>query len=123
MGGRGIHVKNHNSQISLDRHNLRNRIVEVRRVAEALREGSDKTQNATGQAGGGGAASIHRRAKKRCACCGHFSIPAYSQYEICPVCGWIDDPRQNLNPELADGANPISLNEAKRRWSERGKRE
>ncbi|MCA9278176.1 MAG: hypothetical protein KDA34_03615 [Phycisphaerales bacterium] len=30
-------------------------------------------------------------------------------YDICPVCGWEDDPAQFVDPDLAGGANSVSL--------------
>jgi hypothetical protein len=49
-----------------------------------------------------------------CACCKHYTIPIDSEYEKCPVCGWIDDPYQNMHYDSTEGKNPISLNEAKK---------
>jgi hypothetical protein len=37
-------------------------------------------------------------------------------YEICPVCGWEDDPAQSGDPDLAGGANNDSLNQARATW-------
>jgi rubrerythrin len=39
-------------------------------------------------------------------------------YEICPVCGWEDDPVQRRDPDFAGGANTLSLNEARREYHE-----
>lgn len=62
--------------------------------------------------GGGGNGGIEIP-RKKCHCCGEFTLPANSQYEECPNCGWIDDPFQNIHPESAVGRNSISLNQAK----------
>jgi len=40
-------------------------------------------------------------------------------YEICPVCGWEDDPVQFRDPDRAGGANEMSLNEARAAWKKR----
>ncbi|EGN7764477.1 hypothetical protein ISN88_004608, partial [Escherichia coli] len=39
-------------------------------------------------------------------------------YEICPICGWEDDPVQSADPDFSGGANSPSLNEAKRAFNE-----
>jgi hypothetical protein len=52
-------------------------------------------------------------ALRACMCCGEYTIPVESEYEKCPVCGWIDDPHQNVHPDEKEGMNPISLNEAR----------
>lgn len=51
--------------------------------------------------------------RKRCACCGHYTLPKDSIFEICEVCGWQDDEVQNEKPDYRGGANQMSLNEAK----------
>ncbi|WP_426578581.1 CPCC family cysteine-rich protein [Xenorhabdus stockiae] len=35
------------------------------------------------------------------------------EYIICDICHWEDDPVQHKHPDLAGGANSMSLNEAK----------
>src|SRR6185503_8460298 len=56
-----------------------------------------------------------------CSCCGFivFDEPAGS-FEICPLCGWQDDPVQIAAPGYAGGANKDSLCTAQRRagWHE-----
>jgi hypothetical protein len=37
-------------------------------------------------------------------------------YDICPICGWEDDPVQLRHPDLAGGANKVSLIEAQRNF-------
>jgi rubrerythrin len=49
-----------------------------------------------------------------CACCGEYTIPINSEYEICPVCGWIADPYQNAHPDSTEGKNSICLHEARK---------
>ena len=49
-----------------------------------------------------------------CPCCGQYAFEEKGAYEICPVCGWEDDPYQRRNPDFAGGANTLSLNEARR---------
>lgn len=40
-------------------------------------------------------------------------------YEICPVCGWEDDPVQRDDPEYRGGANTLSLHDARADWRRR----
>ncbi len=34
-------------------------------------------------------------------------------FQICPICYWEDDGEQFFNPDSHDGANKVSLNQAK----------
>ena len=52
-------------------------------------------------------------AEKRCPCCGQYYFQEKSAFEICPVCGWEDDPLQRREEDFAGGANKISLREAR----------
>ncbi|MBK9386338.1 MAG: hydrolase [Planctomycetes bacterium] len=49
-------------------------------------------------------------ARSPCRCCGFLTLGARGNYEICPVCFWEDDVLEN--PEIAGGANAVSLREA-----------
>jgi len=51
--------------------------------------------------------------KFKCACCEQNTLEIEDFYEVCPVCGWEDDSSQNETPDMAGGANQMSLNEAK----------
>ena len=52
--------------------------------------------------------------KYKCPCCGYFTFEKKDRvYDICPVCFWEDDPEQFKNPTLHNGANKVSLAEAK----------
>ena len=44
-----------------------------------------------------------------CPCCGEYCMQ--EKFDICPVCGWENDPVQNQDPDLAGGANKKSLND------------
>ena len=48
----------------------------------------------------------------QCPCCGEHTLNRLGKEEVCPICGWIDDPLQSLDPEFSKGLNKISLNEA-----------
>lgn len=45
----------------------------------------------------------------KCPCCGKRTV---SEYDICDVCNWENDPVQLANPKLKSGANEMSLQEA-----------
>jgi hypothetical protein len=51
-----------------------------------------------------------------CAVCAAPVEGRSGTYEICPVCGWEDDPVQYDDPAYADGANAISLADARSAW-------
>lgn len=57
-------------------------------------------------------------ADRICPCCGQHYFTEKNAYEICPVCGWEDDPVQRRDPDFAGGANTLSLNEARREYHE-----
>lgn len=117
MGGRGVSMNNQNTQISISHHLLRQEVMAIH-----MDNSNHSIEGEDTQFGGDHTISGKKHVPmKRCFCCRMFSIPAYSQYQTCPICGWIDDPYQNGNPNLKTGANSISLHEAKKRWEERTK--
>ena len=58
-----------------------------------------------------------------CPCCERLTLTEEppGTHEICPACGWEDDPVQFDNPDYAGGANSLSLNEARTRIGKNGK--
>ena len=52
-----------------------------------------------------------KKKKYTCVCCGHKVFDHLFDFEICPVCGWEDDPLQIRFP-LEKRANKVSLVEA-----------
>src|SRR5690349_3460035 len=57
-----------------------------------------------------------------CPCCG---LPTLDErppgtFLVCPTCGWEDDRIQFERPELALGANRVSLDDAKQNYGELG---
>ena len=64
----------------------------------------------------------NHRKKLPCLCCGSHTIGERGVFEVCPVCGWEDDPVQAGDPDFAGGANKQSLNQAKAAWKH-GQRE
>ncbi len=57
-----------------------------------------------------------------CDCCGSQVIRERGAFEICPICGWEDDPAQARSPDLSGGANEMSLDEARAVWKARATR-
>lgn len=55
--------------------------------------------------------------KYPCPCCGQLTYEEFEFYEICPECNWEDDPLQKDDPDDAEGANIVSLNQAKALWA------
>jgi hypothetical protein len=53
---------------------------------------------------------------KNCACCGFPTLPQDSLFEICPICGWQDDPVQNDDPDFSGSANDQSLGDYQAQW-------
>ncbi|WTW92092.1 CPCC family cysteine-rich protein [Streptomycetaceae bacterium NBC_01309] len=52
-----------------------------------------------------------------CVCCGHLTMQGPpGGHEICPVCFWEDDATQLRWPDLAGGANRISLIKAQQNY-------
>ncbi|MGN1350182.1 MAG: toxic anion resistance protein [Anaerovoracaceae bacterium] len=51
------------------------------------------------------------RAGHTCPVCGQHRFSRKGSYEICPVCGWEDDPVQERDPDFSGGANRQSLRE------------
>ena len=46
-----------------------------------------------------------------------YAVPGgVDTYEICPCCGWEDDPVQRHDPSYGGGANGSSLDESRAHW-------
>ena len=54
-----------------------------------------------------------------CPCCGSRVLRERGAFEICPVCGWEDDPAQSADHGFAGGANELSLDAARKAWQAR----
>ena len=54
-----------------------------------------------------------------CPCCGKHNFKIDNNFEVCPVCKWIDDGVQRDNPDIAGCGNKLSLNEFKQEWTDR----
>lgn len=46
---------------------------------------------------------------KKCSCCRMGDITEI--YQTCPICGWVEDPEQNENPQMKNGRNAKSFEE------------
>ncbi|MBE6069670.1 MAG: hypothetical protein E7211_18565 [Clostridium lundense] len=58
----------------------------------------------------------YRSTAHRCPVCRRYEFSARCSFDICPVCGWIDDSYQEEFPDEDCCANSMSLNEAKRAY-------
>lgn len=58
----------------------------------------------------------------KCPCCGYYTFQEKpdGNYVICEVCFWEDDPIQLENPDDEEGANRVSLNQARRNFIQFG---
>jgi hypothetical protein len=58
-----------------------------------------------------------------CPCCGNptFLTRYNEDHACCDWCEWIDDKAQEENPDLPNGRNKMSLNQARETWKEREK--
>ena len=51
-----------------------------------------------------------------CPVCRLFCFEEHGDFDLCPVCGWFNDPIQNENPEYKGGCNHRSQNEHREHW-------
>ena len=49
----------------------------------------------------------------KCPVCGKYDFPEENSFDICPICGWVNDGVQTDNHNYAGGANYLSVNEAR----------
>jgi hypothetical protein len=52
-----------------------------------------------------------------CPVCQEHMFEDSGAFEICPICGWDDDGLMEHQPDLAEGANDLSLLEYRQRWN------
>ena len=57
------------------------------------------------------------RVKHVCPVCGKYTFPECNSFDICEICNWEDDADQEENPDEEDGANHMSLNQAREAWA------
>jgi hypothetical protein len=59
---------------------------------------------------------------KPCQCCGQYTLPDDSLYELCDVCGWQNEPTLEhagvLMLDVGSGANGTTLRVARAAWQE-----
>ena len=61
--------------------------------------------------------------KYKCPCCENYTLnhDVYGHYgEVCEVCLWQSDEIQDNNPNIKEGFNPVSLNEARENYKRIG---
>ena len=56
---------------------------------------------------------------QECPCCGTKSLLVRNENLYCDVCEWTDDPAQSNDPNLENGANATSLNQARAIWEQK----
>ena len=116
MGGRGVNAANDNRQINFSDYGLRLDVEKIRNASEVARVKYHGEMESFGSEG----IDVNPRKRtiplKKCACCERFTLFAYSHYEKCPICGWVDDPLQNQNIYSEEGKNSICLATAKKLW-------
>ncbi|MCQ2524780.1 MAG: hypothetical protein MJ123_10620 [Lachnospiraceae bacterium] len=63
------------------------------------------------------------RGRNLCPVCRKHIFEEKGKYEICPVCGWEDDPLCRKDPTFKGGANELSLEEAREIYFEKEQEE
>lgn len=56
-----------------------------------------------------------------CPVCGERFMGEYFEYEICPHCGWEDDPNQVEEPDFLGANGELTFNQAVKNYEETGK--
>lgn len=54
-----------------------------------------------------------KKDKFLCPCCEKHYFDEIDDFEICPVCDWVNEIVQTKNPDFRGGANHMSLNQAR----------
>lgn len=57
--------------------------------------------------------------KRKCPVCKKHYFSEDNSYEICPICGWEDDPIQRKDKNFKGGANKLSLKEARKEYEKK----
>ncbi len=60
-----------------------------------------------------------KRAALLCPVCGKHRFRESGKWEVCPVCGWEDEPLARRDPDFSGGANELSLNEYRQKYLSR----
>ncbi len=113
MGGRGAFAGGGNRQMDMSTYLRRQEIAQILHQHDHRTKIISENTSAYGPSGGAG---VLQRKWKQCQCCFHYSLPVFSDYEVCPICGWIDDPEQNADWDLTNKSNEMSLKEARHAW-------
>ncbi len=106
MGGRGRDSGLKARQLTIDWYEKK------LKVESKIEESIKQRKTMLGTEGSGGVAPLTMY--KKCACCGEYTIPVGTEYETCPICGWVDDPYQNSHPNSLEGENNMSLTQARK---------
>ena len=57
--------------------------------------------------------------KNICPCCERHEFKVDNNFEICPVCKWVDDGVQRDKPDLDGCGNTLSLNQFRKQWEDK----
>ena len=52
----------------------------------------------------------------KCPVCGEYEFEEFGSYDICPICGWEDDPQEGNVKDCRGGANHMTVEEYRERW-------
>ena len=107
MGGRGRSSGLGARQMTIEEVQNHHRIIKI------VQESAQRRKDIENGGGVGSSSGTSSRLLRKCMCCGEYTIPVGSEYEVCCTCGWIDDKYQNSHPESLNGRNPMTLSQMK----------
>jgi len=59
-------------------------------------------------------------AQFQCPCCDFFTLEAWGEYDICPICRWEDDGSDLDRPDEVSSPNRITLREGRHNFRQYG---
>jgi hypothetical protein len=55
--------------------------------------------------------------KHICPVCEKYEFETGGEWDLCPVCGWTDDPLESASLDYGGGYNGISVNDAREKFA------